>query len=38
MGGSGDPARASEATQDRLAMALYRARGTSPWPACSAQL
>jgi hypothetical protein len=38
MGGSGDPARASEATQDRIAMALYRARGTSPWPACSARL
>jgi peptidoglycan hydrolase-like protein with peptidoglycan-binding domain len=38
MGGSGDPARASEATQDRLALALYRASGTSPWPACSAQL
>jgi hypothetical protein len=38
IGGSGDPARASEATQDRLALALYRSRGTSPWPACSAQL
>jgi hypothetical protein len=38
MGGSGDPARASEATQDRLAMALYRSSGTSPWPACSARL
>jgi hypothetical protein len=35
MGGSGDPARASEATQDRMALALYRARGLSPWPACS---
>jgi peptidoglycan hydrolase-like protein with peptidoglycan-binding domain len=38
MGGAGDPARASEATQDRIALALYRARGTSPWPACSARL
>ena len=34
MGGHGDPAHASEAEQDRLALALYRARGTSPWPAC----
>jgi hypothetical protein len=36
MGGHGDPARASEAEQDRRALALYRARGTSPWPACGA--
>jgi soluble lytic murein transglycosylase-like protein len=35
MGGSGDPAKASEATQDRVALALYRSRGLSPWPACS---
>lgn len=34
MGGRGDPARASEAEQDRRALALYRARGTSPWPNC----
>ena len=34
MGGDGDPARASEAEQDRRAVALYRERGTSPWPAC----
>jgi len=34
MGGHGDPARAPEAEQDRRALALYRARGTSPWPAC----
>ncbi|MGN6188436.1 MAG: transglycosylase family protein [Conexibacter sp.] len=34
MGGHGDPARASEAEQDRRALALYRARGASPWPAC----
>jgi hypothetical protein len=36
MGGHGDPARASEAEQDRRAVALYRDRGTSPWPACGA--
>jgi hypothetical protein len=36
MGGHGDPVRASEAEQDRRALALYRARGTSPWPACGA--
>jgi len=36
MGGHGDPARASEAEQDRRALALYRRRGTSPWPACGA--
>jgi hypothetical protein len=34
MGGHGDPARASEAEQDRRALVLYRARGASPWPAC----
>jgi hypothetical protein len=34
MGGIGDPAQASEAEQDRRALALYRARGTAPWPAC----
>lgn len=37
IGGHGDPARASEAEQDRLALALYRERGTSPWPACGAR-
>jgi hypothetical protein len=36
MGGHGDPARASEAEQDRRALALYRERGTAPWPACGA--
>lgn len=35
MGGSGDPARASEGEQDRRAAALLRARGTSPWPSCA---
>jgi len=33
-GGSGDPAAAPEAEQDRIAAALYAARGTQPWPAC----
>lgn len=33
-GGSGDPARASEAEQDRRALKLYRAEGTDPWPTC----
>jgi peptidoglycan hydrolase-like protein with peptidoglycan-binding domain len=34
MGGSGDPADASEAEQDRIAAALLAERGTAPWPAC----
>jgi Transglycosylase-like domain/Putative peptidoglycan binding domain len=34
MGGTGDPAKAPEAVQDRLAAALLAARGTSPWPVC----
>lgn len=34
VGGRGDPARASEAEQDRRALKLMRARGTSPWPNC----
>jgi hypothetical protein len=33
-GGHGDPAKASEAEQDRIALRLYRARGTAPWPVC----
>jgi peptidoglycan hydrolase-like protein with peptidoglycan-binding domain len=33
-GGTGDPAAASERTQDRIALALYRKRGTAPWPNC----
>jgi hypothetical protein len=33
-GGSGDPAAAPEAVQDRIAAALYAARGSSPWPNC----
>ena len=35
IGGSGDPAAASESTQDRLALKLYRKRGTAPWPNCA---
>jgi hypothetical protein len=34
VGGKGDPARATEAEQDRRAAALLRARGTTPWPVC----
>jgi hypothetical protein len=34
MGGSGDPAAAPEAEQDRRAAALLAAQGTAPWPAC----
>jgi hypothetical protein len=34
LGGTGDPARASEAEQDRLALALYQQRGSAPWPVC----
>jgi peptidoglycan hydrolase-like protein with peptidoglycan-binding domain len=34
LGGTGDPARADEATQDRMALLLYRQRGASPWPVC----
>jgi hypothetical protein len=35
LGGSGDPAKAPEWLQDRLALKLYRLRGTAPWPSCS---
>jgi len=34
VGGSGDPAAASEAEQDRRAAMLYIERGPSPWPIC----
>jgi hypothetical protein len=34
MGGTGDPAKAPEAEQDRLAAALLAQRGTAPWPVC----
>ena len=35
MGGSGDPAQAPEAEQDRLAAKLLQQVGTSPWPNCA---
>jgi hypothetical protein len=38
MGGKGDPARASEAEQDRRAKRLYRLQGARPWPACARKL
>jgi hypothetical protein len=34
LGGEGDPASAPEWLQDRLALRLYRLRGSSPWPNC----
>ena len=34
VGGSGDPADASAAEQDRRAAALQQQRGSSPWPSC----
>ena len=37
VGGSGDPAQASEAEQDRRAEILMKTAGPSQWPACSAQ-
>lgn len=37
-GGRGsDPAKASESHQDRIALRLYRDRGTDPWPTCGRQ-
>lgn len=35
MGGTGDPAQAAEAQQDRLAAKLLRQAGTTPWPNCA---
>ncbi len=35
LGGKGDPAKASEAEQDRRARALYRREGLKPWPSCA---
>jgi hypothetical protein len=35
LGGDGDPAKASEATQDLIALKLYRRSGTAPWPSCA---
>ena len=34
LGGEGDPAKASEWLQDRMALNLYRRSGTTPWPNC----
>jgi hypothetical protein len=34
LGGTGDPAQAPEAEQDRLAAKLLAESGTSPWPVC----
>ena len=34
VGGSGDPAAASPAEQDKRAAALQQQRGSSPWPSC----
>jgi peptidoglycan hydrolase-like protein with peptidoglycan-binding domain len=36
LGGTGDPAKADEATQDAMAAKLYAERGTAPWPVCGA--
>jgi hypothetical protein len=35
LGGTGDPAQAGEAEQDRLAAKLLAQSGTSPWPNCA---
>jgi hypothetical protein len=35
VGGTGDPAAAPEAEQDRLAAVLLRRQGPSAWPTCS---
>jgi len=34
VGGTGNPAEASEAEQDRRAAMLYAQAGSSPWPVC----
>jgi hypothetical protein len=34
VGGTGNPAQASEAEQDRRAARLYAQAGSSPWPVC----
>jgi septal ring factor EnvC (AmiA/AmiB activator) len=34
LGGSGDPAAAPEAEQDRIAALLYSRSGPAPWPVC----
>ncbi len=35
LGGKGDPAKAPEAEQDRLARLLMKRQGPSAWPSCS---
>ncbi len=35
VGGKGDPAKASEAEQDRRATRLFKREGTAPWPNCA---
>jgi hypothetical protein len=35
LGGTGDPARAGEDEQDRLATQLLAQEGTAPWPSCA---
>jgi Transglycosylase-like domain len=35
VGGKGDPIDAPEWKQDKLALKLYRERGTAPWPNCA---
>jgi Transglycosylase-like domain len=37
-GGAGSPSTVSAAEQDRVAYALYQARGWRPWPGCSRRL
>jgi peptidoglycan hydrolase-like protein with peptidoglycan-binding domain len=37
LGGSGDPAKAPEAEQDRLAALLLSREGTKPWPVCASR-
>ena len=34
VGGTGNPAAASPAEQDKRAAMLYAQQGTSPWPVC----
>lgn len=38
LGGKGDPAKARERTQDRLADKLLRRAGTTPWPNCASRV
>jgi hypothetical protein len=38
VGGTGDPAKASPAEQDKRAAILYSQRGTRPWPNCGKRM